>query len=98
MNALICLVCYVTLSQIETSPRIVCLDGNFGLVRKKSSGLGVRKPFHADHFFLNQAYVDEVLNTDVETKVPDVCHDALLVLFHLLEIISVFDAIVFGQH
>ncbi|XP_064645355.1 uncharacterized protein LOC135498820 [Lineus longissimus] len=40
-------------------PVIISMDGNFGLVRKKSSGVSFSEPKHAGHFFSNQSEVDE---------------------------------------
>ena len=37
---------------------MLCLDGNFGLVRKKSSGRDVNPPRMGDLYFFPQAAVD----------------------------------------
>lgn len=47
------------LLQEDDYPVIISMDGNFGLVRKKSSGVSFSQPKHAGHFFTNQSGVDE---------------------------------------
>ena len=43
-------------------PKLLCLDGNQGLVRKKSSGLSVKDPSSKD-YFLDQSKVDQFVKS-----------------------------------
>ena len=48
--------------QNEKSTRILSVDGNFGLCRKKAAGKSVRPPLHNGVFFEPQEQVDSFVH------------------------------------
>ncbi|KAK7466033.1 hypothetical protein BaRGS_00037403, partial [Batillaria attramentaria] len=49
------------------SKKILCIDGNFGLVRKNSSGFSLFEPRHTK-YFINQASVDSFVHANTRTR------------------------------
>lgn len=43
---------------LQEGKKLVCLDGNFGLVRKKAAGTSCSQPRHAGRVFVDQIAVD----------------------------------------
>ncbi|XP_064629391.1 uncharacterized protein LOC135488665 [Lineus longissimus] len=59
--------------QKDEYPRILSMDANFGLVRKKTSGESVAKPKHEGLYFLDQDEVDKfVRSSDISEPNKDV--------------------------
>lgn len=52
--------------QDPAAVRTIAMDGNFGLVRKKSSGASLEPPKHGTRLFMSDAKVREGLDTCVE--------------------------------
>ncbi|XP_049331675.1 uncharacterized protein LOC111195712 isoform X3 [Astyanax mexicanus] len=50
---------------------IVTLDGNFGLVRKQSSGASIDKPFHGNRMFIGDGRIEEYLSSHPENSKPN---------------------------
>ena len=64
---------------------MMCLDGNFGLVRKQTSGKDVNPPRMGTLYFLEQCKVDEfVKESDKEKKVVVCIH--MFTYFHMYNI------------
>jgi hypothetical protein len=47
----------------DSGKRTLCLDANFGLVRKKNAGKGVDDSAGASSFFVNDAVVDKFVES-----------------------------------
>jgi hypothetical protein len=52
------------------SDKIVSMDGNFRLVRKKSSGVSHRPPLHTGHFFVADDVVAPYVKEQAVDQVP----------------------------
>ncbi|XP_064637736.1 uncharacterized protein LOC135493966 isoform X2 [Lineus longissimus] len=50
--------------------RIISMDANFGLVRKKTSGRSVEEPKHSGVYFVDQNEVDQFLKENSKTQPP----------------------------
>ena len=48
--------------QDPSEPLTIALDGNFGLVRKRSAGKSMEPPKHGDRLFLDDQKVQEIVN------------------------------------
>lgn len=50
---------------LQEAKKLFCVDGNFGLVRKKSSGLSFAAPKHLNKHFMDQAVVDAFVDSNL---------------------------------
>lgn len=61
INGAICIILNCLYYQTGAK-RIVSVDANFGLCRKKAAGTSIRLPLHNGTFFFNQAEVDSYVS------------------------------------
>ena len=68
--------------QNEKSTRILSIDGNFGLCRKKAAGQSVRPPLHNGIFFEPQEQVDSFVQA---YKMPKSTGKKVGILMHAIQ-------------